>query len=231
MSALTLVLVAATTCGRPGAAVKIHAAGTPATIPTHRPLAPRMSARDHKNRELELPVPGRVTVLSFASHQTADRGSERCRAVRVTHPDVEVIEVMNVSMAPAFLASKVKGKLAERHETIMADTTRAFADAHEPAPADLDARIHIIPDWTGDAFRAFGATNTDREVEIAVIDGEGGLVEFFTTTPTAAALDAAVERASASRASPRRALLRRRAGMVRWQDGARTQRRQRSRQM
>lgn len=199
MAALTLVLVLATTCGRPGAAVKIHAAATPVTTPAHRPLAPRMSARDHKDRELELPVPGRVTVLSFASHQTADRGSERCREVRVAHPDVEVVEVMNVSIAPGFLASKVKRKLAERHEQIMADTTRAFVDAHEAVPADLDKRIHIIPDWTGDAFRAFGATDTDHELEMAVIDDEGGLVEFFATTPSAAALDAAVVRASAAR--------------------------------
>jgi hypothetical protein len=194
MFAMTVVLVGVTTCGRPSSTVKVHVPATSREAPG-RPLAPRMAVTDHKERELEVPVQGRVTVLSFASRSTADRGSERCREVRVAHPDIEIVEFMNASAVPGILSNKVKGKLAERHESIASDTTRAFAAANKPLPADLDERIHIVPDWTGDAFKAYGATNTDNEVQIAVIDGDGAIVSFFTTTPTAAELDAAVARA------------------------------------
>lgn len=201
---LIAVLVGVTTCGRPPTTVKVHAADSAATKPAatttaaspQRRSAPRMSVKDHKDRDLELPVPGRVTVLSFASRQTADRGSERCREVRVAHPDIEIVELMNVSSAPSFMANKVKGKLAERHDTIVADTTRAFSAAQKAAPANLEARIHIIADWNGDAFKAYGATNTEAELQMAVIDGDGGIVEFFATTPMAADLSAAVVRAN-----------------------------------
>jgi len=198
MTVVTIAVVGATTCGRPADTVTVHAAAPTPAIAGRAP-APRMTVKDHKERDLELPVPGHVTVLSFASRSTADRGSDRCREVRVAHPEVEIVELMNVSSAPGFLASRVKGKLAERHEEIVAATTQAFAAAQRPAPADLDARIHIIADWNGAAFGAYGATNTDRELQVAVVDRDGGMVAFFATTPTAAELDAAVVRASAPR--------------------------------
>jgi len=194
MVVLTGLLVGVTTCGRPANTVTVHAR-EPAPATSERPLAPRMAVKDHKARELELPVRGRVTVLSFASRSTADRGSERCREVRVAHPDVELVEFMNTSGVPGFVASKVKSKLADRHESIASATTKAFAAANKTPPADLDERIHIVPDWSGDAFKAYGATNTDNEVQIAVIDGGGAIVSFFTSTPTAEELNAAVARA------------------------------------
>jgi hypothetical protein len=195
MFVMTIVLVGVTTCGPPSNTVQMHAATTTSATPG-RPFAPRMTVKDHKERELELPVQGRVTVLSFASRSTADRASERCREVRVTHPDVAIIELMNASSVPGFLAGKVKGKLADRHEAILADSTQAFAAAHKSSPADLNDRIHIVADWTGAAFKAYGATNTDAEVQLAVIDSEGRIVSFFTATPSAADVAAAIVRAS-----------------------------------
>ncbi len=195
MVVMTIVLVGVTTCVPPASTVKMHAASTASAAPG-RPLAPRMTVKDHKERELELPVRGRVTVLSFASRSTADRASERCREVRVTHPDVEIIEFMNASSVPGILAGKVKGKLADRHEKIVADSTQAFAAAHKSPPADLHDRIHIVADWTGDAFKAYGATNTDNEVQLAVIDGDGRIVSFFTATPSTADVAAGIARAN-----------------------------------
>lgn len=197
MFVMTSVLVGVTTCGAPSSTVKIHASDP---LPAAgRALAPRMAVTDHKERALELPVRGQVNVLSFASRSTADRGSERCREVRVAHPDVEIVEFMNASSVPGILANKVKGKLAARHETLVGDTTQAFAAAHKPPPSDLHERIHIVADWSGDAFNAYGATNTDDELQVAVIDRDGVIVSFFTTTPTAAELDAAVTRARRAR--------------------------------
>lgn len=196
---LTALLVGVTTCGKPPSTVKVHAPEAKQGT-TDRPLARRMAVTDHKERVLELPVQGKVTVLSFASRSTADRGSERCRELRVAHPDVEIVELMNTSSIPGIMAGKVKGKLAERHDTIAAETAKAFAAASKPPPADLEERIHIVPDWSGDAFAAYGATNTDSEAQFAVIDGGGAMVAFFTTTPTPAELEAAVTRA---RTTPR----------------------------
>lgn len=191
-----VALVGASTCGGPGDTVHVHSAADTAG-PTGRAAAPRMSVKDHRGRELSVPALGNVTVLSFASRSTADRASARCRAVRVAHPDVTILELMDVSSAPGFMAGTVKGKLAKRHEEIVADTKAAFAAAHKAPPDNLDERIHIVADWDADAFRAYGATNADEEVQIAVIDGDGGLVTFFAATPTDDQLEAAVTRAAA----------------------------------
>jgi hypothetical protein len=191
-----VALVGASTCGGPGDTVRVHA-GTASAGSTGRAPAPRMSVKDHRGQALDVPVPGQVTVLSFASKSTADQASARCRAIRVAHPDVTILELMDVSSAPGFLAGKVEGKLAERHQAIVADTKEAFAAAQKAPPDDLEDRIHIVADWHADAFRAYGATNADAQVQIAVIDGDGGLVSFFASTPTDDDLDAAVVRAAA----------------------------------
>lgn len=194
-----VALVGASTCGgRPADTVRVHAAGASAD-PTGRALAPRMTVKDHRGRELAVPVPGQITVLSFASRSTADRASASCRAVRVAHPDVTILEIMDVSSAPGFLAGKIQGKLAERHQTIVAETRQAFAAAQKAPPEDLNERIHIVADWDAASFRAYGATNADAEVQIAVIDGDGGLVSFFASTPTDDEVAAAVARAAAPR--------------------------------
>ena len=190
-----VALVGASTCGGPGDTVRVHA-GTAGATATGRAPAPRMSIKDHRGQALDVPVPGRITVLSFASKSTADQASARCRAVRVAHPEVEIVEIMDVSSVPGFMAGKVEGKLAERHRTIVADTRTAFADAQKAPPDDLEARIHIVADWSADAFRAYGATNADDAVQIAVIDGDGGLVSFFNATPTDVDLDEAITRAT-----------------------------------
>lgn len=196
-AALAAVTVVATsTCGGPGDTVRVHA-GPTHPGPTGRAPAPRMTVKDHRGRALDVPALGQVTVLSFASKSTADQASARCRAVRVAHPDVKILELMDVSSVPGFMAGKVEGKLAERHETIVADTKAAFAAAHAAPPDDLEDRIHIVADWHADAFRAYGASNADAQVQIAVIDREGGLVSFFTSTPTDDELATAVVRAAA----------------------------------
>jgi hypothetical protein len=191
----TIVLVGATTCGRPPDTVKVHT-GEPARATEGRRLAPRMAVQDHQERALELPVRGRVTLLSFASRSTVDRASQLCRDVRVAHPEIEIVEFLDASSVPGFMASKVKSKLADRHQSIVADTRQAFAAARATPPPDLEDRIHLVADWSGDAFEAYGAHATDHEVQIAVLDREGGLVSFFATTPTPAELAAAVVRAS-----------------------------------
>lgn len=200
--------IGAVGCGRPADTVRVEpasaaepsgsaaAAGSAAGAPA-RTLAPRMTIKDHRDREVTVPVAGQVTVLSFASRSTADRGSERARAIRVAHPEVAILEVMDLSSAPGFLAGKVKSKLAERHQKILADTQQAFTTAGRPVPADLEERIHIVPDWSAAAFKAYGATNADDEVQVAVIGRDGVVASFFDKTPTIGELDAAVVEAAA----------------------------------
>jgi hypothetical protein len=178
------VLIGVPACGRPSDTVAVDPGGTKLD-PVGRTLAPRMLVTDHRGRDLTVPTSGQVMVLSFASRSTADEASERCRAVRVAHPAVTVLEIMDLSSAPGFLASKIKSKLAERHETILADTRKAFAAAQQTPPADLEDRIHIVP-----------ATNAGDEIPVAVIGPDGALASFFASTPTADQLDAAVVQAA-----------------------------------
>ncbi len=194
-----MATLSATACERPTNTVRVDPGGSKAELTaTGRTPAPSMSVKDHLGRSVDVPAVGRITVLSFASKSTADRGTELCRAVRVAHPDVSLLEVMDLSSAPGFLAGKVKSNLADRYQTILADTTQAFTAAKTTPPNDLGERIHIVPDWNADAFKAYGATNADDEVQVAVIDDKGGLVSFFAKTPTADEIKAAVARAGST---------------------------------
>ncbi len=196
-----VTVVGASTCGGPADTVRVHAGrgGAGRAGPTGRAPAPRMTVEDHWGRALDVPAPGQVTVLSFASRSTADLASARCRAVRVAHPDVVIVEIMDVSSAPGFLAGKVEGKLAARHETLVADTRAAFDTAGIAAPADLEDRLHIVADWHAAAFEAYGATDADSQAQIAVVAQDGSLASFFAVTPEEDELVAAVARAAASR--------------------------------
>ena len=65
-------------------------------------------------------------------------------------------------------------------------------------PAAALATVFGVADWGDDAFKAYGATSTDGELQVAVIDSDGRIASFFAATPTAAELDAAIVRASGS---------------------------------
>lgn len=164
--------------------------------------APPLAPTDIRGRALAVPVPGRVSLLSFASSSTGEAAGEITRAIRLEHPDLEILAFIDLSGFPALARGFVTRELAQRHEEAVRKTQAAFAAAGKAAPADLDARVHIVPDFEAKSCKTYGAGDSGKQPVIVVV-GAGGRVEaVFSKAPALGDVKAAVERALGA-AAPR----------------------------
>ena len=154
--------------------------------------APPLAAEDIKGRALAVPARGHVTLLSFASRSTAEAAGELTRAMRVEHPGLEIASFIDLSSFPGFMHGVVKGQIAERHEAALKTTRAAFAKAGKTAPDDLDARIHIIPDFDAKSCKTYGASDTGNQAVIVLIGADGLVKAIFAKTPSLAEVRATV---------------------------------------
>jgi len=154
--------------------------------------SPPLSPEDVKGRVLAVPAPGHVMLLSFASQSTAEAAGEITRAIRVEYPALEILSFIDLSSLPGFMHEVARGRITERQEGAVKATRVAFAKAGKTAPDDLDARIHVIPDFDAKGCEAFGASDT-RDQPVIVLIGTDGLVKaIFPKTPSLAEVEAAV---------------------------------------
>jgi len=169
-------------------------AASPAVAPAPKAgdAAPPLALADIKGRALTVPAPGRVMLLSFASRSTAEAAGELTRAARVEHPELEIVAFIDLSAFPGFMHGVIRGQVADRHESALKATRAAFAKAGETAPDDLDARIHIVPDFDATSCKAYGASDTGKHAAIVVIGADGRIKASFASTPSHAELSAAV---------------------------------------
>jgi len=164
-----------------------------AAAPKPGDAAPPLAPRDIKGRALAVPAPGHLMLLSFASRSTAEAAGKITRAVRVEHPELEILSFIDLSRFPGFTHGVIEGQIMERHEATLNATRAAFARAGKTAPDDLDARIHIIPDFDATSFKAYGASDTGNQAAIALIGADGLVKAIFARTPSLAEVRAAVE--------------------------------------
>jgi len=178
----------------PAALLLLAASSAFAASPKPGDAAPSLAPEDIKGRALTVPAPGHVTLLSFASRSTAEAAGEITRAMRVEHPGLEILAFIDVSGFPGFMHGVVKGRIAERQEAALKATRAAFAKAGKTAPDDLDARIHIIPDFDAKSFETYGASDTRNQAVIVLIGADGRVKAIFAKTPSLAEVRAAVAR-------------------------------------
>lgn len=156
--------------------------------------APKLDVKDVKDRALVVPDTGNVMILSFASKSTGETAGDLTRVIRVLHPDIKILSFIDFSGFPGFLHGTVKGKVLARQPGAVKEGQDAFAKAGKTAPDDLDARIHIIPDFDASSCKAYGATDTGHQAEIVLIGADGTVKAVFEKTPKIEDLKAAVEK-------------------------------------
>ena len=184
----------------PVALLLLVASSAFAAAPKPGDAAPPLEPEDIKGRALAVPAPGHVMLLSFASRSTAEAAGELTRAVRVEHPELEILSFIDVSGFPGFMHGVIEGQVAKRHEAALEATRAAFARAGKTAPDDLDARIHIIPDFDATSCKTYGASDTGNQAAIVLIGADGLVKAIFAKTPSAAELRAAVAKETGSEA-------------------------------
>jgi hypothetical protein len=156
--------------------------------------APPLTPRDIKGRVLAVPHPGHVMLLSFASQSTGNAAGEIMRAIRLEHPELEILSFIDLSSFPGFARGIVRGRIEKRHDEAVASTRAAFARAGKTAPDDLDARIHIVPDFDAESCQAYGASDPGNQPVIVLIGADGRVVATFAGAPSLDEVKAAVAR-------------------------------------
>ena len=154
--------------------------------------APVLAVEDVRGRELAAPVPGHVTLLSFASTSTGEAVGEIARALRVEHPELEILSFIDVSGYPGFTRGVVRRQIEKRQAAAVEATRTAFVRAGKTPPDDLDARIHIIPDFDARYFAVYGASGDTNQPRMVLIGGDGRIRATFAKTPLLADVKAAV---------------------------------------
>ena len=173
-----------------------------AAAPKPGDAAPPLAPEDIKGRALAVPAPGHLMLLSFASRSTAEAAGEITRAMRVEHPELEILSFIDLSGFPGFTHGVIRGQVMERHEATLQATRAAFARAGKTAPDDLDARIHIIPDFDATGCKAYGASDTGSQAAIVLIGADGLVKAIFAKTPSPAEVRAALSRETGGEPPP-----------------------------
>jgi hypothetical protein len=154
--------------------------------------APALAATDVRGRALAVPVRGRVTLLSFASPSTGEAAGDITRAVRVEHPELEIVSFIDLSGFPAFAHGFLAREMEQHHQDAVRETQAAFARAGKRAPEDLDAHIHIVPDFEAKSCERYGASDLRRRPLLVVVGADGRVAAVFDEALALAGVRAAV---------------------------------------
>ncbi len=157
--------------------------------------APAVTTKDIKGREVVVPAPGKVMVLALVAKATGEKAGEVTKEVRVAHPDVEVVTFIDASGFPGFLGGMVKSKISGRHDQAVKDNNEAFKKAGKTPPEDMDKRVHLVPVMDGKIVQnQYGAKDTDKQAHFVVVGADGKIAATFDKTPTAADVNAALDK-------------------------------------
>jgi len=159
-------------------------------------LAARLTPSDARGRTLELPVPGRTTLLTFAGPSNGEAVGAISRALRVDHPELEVVALIDLSRYPRLLRGIARRAIVQREASALQETRQAFADAGRTAPSDLAERVFVVPDFEAACFERYGVRNSDARPLMVLVDAEGIVRSVFEARSLEHAR-AAMERARA----------------------------------
>jgi hypothetical protein len=99
---------------------------------------------------------------------------------------------------PRFMHGVVRRRIAKRQAAAVEATRAAFTRAGKTAPADLDARIHIIPDLDAESCKTYGASDDENQPRLVLI-GADGRIEAIFANPALSEVRAALAKEEGSK--------------------------------
>ena len=180
----------------PIAALLLLAAAAAAGPPDPGQRARALRATDALGREIAVPIPGRLTLLAFASYSNGEAVGAISRELRVDHPEIENLSFLDLSGVPRVARGLMRQAIVMRQAGAVEEMREAFARAGKVPPNDLDERAYVIPDFEAEHFAAYGVLDTDTRPRMLLI-GPDGVVKAVFEAHSLEAARSAVDRALA----------------------------------
>ncbi|MEN8158440.1 MAG: hypothetical protein ABFS41_00045 [Myxococcota bacterium] len=126
-----------------------------------------------------MPIPGRTTLLSFASPSNGEAVGAIAREVRVDHPELEVVSFIDLSSYPRLARGWMRRAIVKRQAGAVLETLEAFANAGRTAPPGLAERVYVIPDFEAEAFARYAVADTGERPLMVLIGADAVVRAVF----------------------------------------------------
>jgi hypothetical protein len=163
----------------PIAALLLLAAAAAAGPPDPGQRARALRATDVLGREITVPIPGRLTLLAFASFSNGEAVGAISRELRVDHPEIENLSFLDLSGVPRVARGLIRQAIVMRQAGAVKETREAFVRAGKVPPTDLDERAYVIPDFEAEHFATYGVLDTDTRPRMMLIGADGVVRAVF----------------------------------------------------
>lgn len=123
---------------------------------------------------------GRVVVLIFANQATQEASGKAASGLGkqlLQHPNAAMMTIVGV---PKMFKMMAKGVLKGAQDKALDGARKRFEKEGQTAPADLDQRVLILPDWDATVVKSYGFDTKAKEVHLAVVAPDGSLAGTFS---------------------------------------------------
>lgn len=144
-------------------------------------MAPDFTLEDTHGQPVRLADrKGRLVVLVFASQATQEASGKAASGMGkklLQNPAVDIFTIVSV---PKMFKLMAMGVLKGAQQKAVEGARKRFEKEGATAPADLEKRIVILPDWDGGVVKQYGFDSKAKSVHMALIGTDGAIVASFS---------------------------------------------------
>ena len=160
---------------------------TNATEPMQRAPKATLTAVG-SGRKIDLRQTGLLTLLVCHGQESADEATQVHTAVREKYPLASTLmtaSLVNLKIVPRMFRGVAEAAIRKAYN----DNAGKLAKGQDPKDY-----IVVLPDWDGSVTAALGLRNTASTAGIALLDGEGNLLETYQGADLATAAVSRLEK-------------------------------------
>ena len=135
--------------------------------------APKLVTQDVKGRAIEAPAPGHPLLLCFVGRTTADGAAKVSGVLHPRHPDLAIVNVIDLTAIPSLLRGFAKSKVEAKHAEAVRSAADSWRAAGKAPPDDLDLQVHLVPDFTGSLLQSWGVKGATKKATLFLVGADG----------------------------------------------------------
>ena len=154
--------------------------------------APAFQTQDVMGRAIEVPVAGHPVLLCFEGRATAESAAKVSGELHPRHPELVIYNVIDLTSLPSLLRGYAKSRVAAKQSEAVKSARDAWRAAGKTPPADLDAQVHLAPQFDTKILALYGITDAPKHAHLVLVGADGRILGNWTTVPDAAAVEKAL---------------------------------------